>query len=113
MAMFSTIVLSPLFLENDNFCATRLLNNPGPHESVGKGRSPDSSRVAITNGQHLVKGDFSTDLTLEPLNHDLVTGSNSVLFSASFYDREHCQIRIPPATSAGVPRDEIREASQL
>src|SRR5262249_1980868 len=91
--------------------AARLLNNPGAHRSVGQGRPADCPRVPITNCQDLVKRNYCTYITLEPLNHDLVARGHPVLLSARLHDSKHSWIRIPPNSGYWITRTQSAHSS--
>ena len=52
MAVLSPIIFAPLFLENNNLGATRLLNNPCSHRSIGQGWPADRAYIAIADREH-------------------------------------------------------------
>ena len=103
MTVFSTVVLSPLFLKDDNLRAARLLDNPGAHGSVWKRWPANGARVAIANCEDVVKRNLSTNVALKPLNHNLVAGSDPVLLSTRLQNCKHSRIRIPQMPGTGLP----------
>src|SRR5690348_16839317 len=89
MPPFAPVVLSALFLENEDFSSARLLDNLRANGRIRHGRPADSVRVTVADGEHFRQRDFSADVAGDSFDHDLVAGTDAVLLSASFYDRKH------------------------